>query len=66
MNRYELRKADRAKRWRQLRRWGYGVAAAFVPLAAFKGWIQPEAVPLVVPLLVALFNVKEPDSGAEG
>lgn len=64
--RYELRKSDRAKRWRALRRWGYGVAVAFVPLAAAWGWLSPEALPLIVPLLVALFNVKAPDSGAEG
>lgn len=65
-NRYEIRKTDKARRWRMIRRWGYGVAVAFVPLAAIWGWISAEALPLVVPLLVALFNVKEPNGGAEG
>lgn len=49
-----------------LRRWLYGIAIAFVPLAAWLGWISPEAVPLVLPLIIAVLNVQEtPDDPAE-
>ena len=46
-----------------VRRYLYGVAIAFVPLAVFLGWLKPEAAPLVVPLIVAIFNVQDDPSG---
>lgn len=46
-----------------VRRYLYGVSIAFVPLAVYLGWIQPEAVPIVVPLAVAVFNV--PKNGGD-
>ena len=42
-----------------VRRWLYGVAIAFVPLAVWLGWVQPEAVPLILPLVMAVLNVQD-------
>ena len=41
------------------RRWVYGVAIAFVPLAVFLGWLKPEAIPVVLPLILAILNVQD-------
>lgn len=41
-----------------VRRYLYGIAIAFVPLAAYFGWIELEAVPLVLPLILAVLNVQ--------
>ena len=41
------------------RRWLYSVAIAFVPLAALWGWITPDAMPLVLPLVMAVLNVQD-------
>lgn len=46
------------------RRYLYGIAIAFVPLAALWGWISPEALPLVLPLIVAVLNVND-DKGTQ-
>lgn len=49
-----------------VRRWLYGIAIASVPLAVALGWLEPIYVPIVVPLIVAVFNVKDdalPESG---
>ena len=59
--RYELRQADRARTWAKVRRWVYGICIAAVPLAIFLGWLPAEAAPLVLPLILAIFNVKEPN-----
>jgi len=48
-----------------VRRWLYGIAIAFVPLAAWLGWLAPEAVPLVLPLILAVFNVNKPEAKTE-
>lgn len=45
-----------------IRRWLYGIAIAFVPLAVYLGWLEPEASPLVLPLVLAILNVQ--DDGA--
>ena len=45
-----------------VRRWLYGVAIAFVPLAAWLGWVQPEAVPLILPLVMAVLNVQDEEA----
>lgn len=42
------------------RRWLYGVATAFVPIAVALGWLDPVFVPLAGPFLLALFNVDVP------
>lgn len=46
----------------RVRRYLYGVAIAFVPLAVYLGWLAPEATPIVLPLILALLNV--PKDGA--
>lgn len=45
-----------------VRRWLYGIAIAFVPLAVYLGWLEPEASPIVIPLILAILNVQ--DDGA--
>lgn len=50
---------------RTTRLWLYGVAIAFIPLAVFVGWLKPEAVPIVVPLVVAILNITPKDSEPE-
>jgi hypothetical protein len=34
-----------------------------VPVAAFFGWIKPEAVPVILPLIMAVFFVQGDPSG---
>lgn len=41
----------------KVRTWLYGVAIAFVPLAVYLGWMEPEAVPIVIPLILAVLFV---------
>jgi hypothetical protein len=41
----------------RVRAWMYGVAAATVPLAIAKKWMEPETALYVIPLLIALFKV---------
>lgn len=48
------------------RRYLYGVAIAFVPLAVWLGWLAPEASPIVVPLIVAIFNVPKDEQPLDG
>jgi hypothetical protein len=43
----------------------YGVAIAFVPLAVWLGRLAPEASPIVVPLIVAIFNVQKDEQPEE-
>lgn len=62
--RTERTAAQKARRWRIIRRWVYGVAIAAVPLAVYAKWIQPEAAPLVLPLILALVMVR-PDGTPE-
>lgn len=47
----------------KIRRWLYGIAIAFVPFAIYQGWLEPEALPIVVPLIIAVFNVQGDPSG---
>lgn len=42
---------------REFRKYLYGVAIAAFPVAVYFGLIEPEAIPLVLPLIVALFNL---------
>lgn len=42
-----------------VRRWLYGVAIAFVPVAVLLGWLKPEAVPVILPLIMAVFFVND-------
>jgi hypothetical protein len=42
-----------------VRRYLYGVAIASVPLAVALEWMKPEYAPIVVPLIVAVFNVED-------
>lgn len=46
----------RAVPWRKVRRWVYGVALAAGGVLAYCGLIKPEAVPILLPLVLALFN----------
>lgn len=43
----------------KVRRYIYVVAIAFIPLAGLWGWISPEAMPLVVPLIMAVLNIQD-------
>lgn len=49
----------------KVRRWVYGVAIAFVPLAVYLGWLEPEASPLVLALVLAVLNVNDDDAPAQ-
>lgn len=42
---------------RTARMYLYGIAIAFVPLAVYFGWIEPEAAPIILPLIVAILNI---------
>lgn len=61
--RAERRAALRATSERVLRpafrRWAYGVAAAAVGAAVFAGWLPAGALPVIAPLLMAVFYVDE-------
>ncbi|MDT0142800.1 hypothetical protein [Microbacterium sp. PRC9] len=51
-----------------VRRWMYGVAIAFVPFAVLMGWLKPEAVPVIIPLITAIFFVQsdeKPDADTD-
>ena len=50
---------------REVRKYLYSVAIAFFGLAAWKGWIEPEALPLLVPLVVAILNLTPKDTNPE-
>lgn len=50
---------------RELRKYLYGVAIAFIPIAVYYGWVDVEASVLIVPLLVALFNLTPKDVGTD-
>ena len=50
---------------RPVRKWVYGVAIAFVPLAAFLGWMSPQAGALVLPLILAILNLTPDDVTSE-
>ena len=42
---------------REFRKYLYGVAVAFIPFAIYKGWMDIEASPLIIALVVAIFNL---------
>lgn len=46
---------------REVRKYLYGLAIAFVPVAVYYGWVEVEASILVLPLMVALFNLSPKD-----
>lgn len=46
-----------------VRKWLYGIAIAFVPVAIHFGWIEPEASPVIIPLIMALFFVNPDEEG---
>jgi len=39
--------------------WAYGVAAAGIGVAVWAGWLPPGALPVIAPLLMAIFYVDE-------
>ena len=47
---------------RQVRKYVYTVAIAFVGLAVYLGWISAEALPVVLPLILALLNLTPEDT----
>lgn len=49
---------------REVRKYVYGVALAFVPVAAYFGWLDAQASVLAIPLLLALLNLT-PEEGAK-
>ena len=42
---------------RELRKYLYGLAIALVPIAVHYGWIDVEASVIIIPLIVAIFNL---------
>lgn len=46
-------------KWNKVRKWAYGVSVAAVPLGVYFGLLEPEATPVILPLLLAFFNVNE-------
>lgn len=46
---------------RELRKYLYGIAVAFVPFAVYMGWMDIEATPLIIALVVAIFNLSPKD-----
>lgn len=42
---------------REARKYLYSLLIAFVPFALYKGWMEPEAAPLVIGFVVALLNL---------
>lgn len=46
---------------REVRKYIYAVAIAFVPLAIYLGWIEPEAAAIVLPLILAVLNLTPKD-----
>lgn len=46
---------------REVRKYIYAVAIAFVPLAVYLGWIEPEASAIALPLLLAILNLTPKD-----
>lgn len=43
----------------ELRRWVYRCAIAAVPVLVYYGLLSPTAVPLLLPLILALLNVND-------
>lgn len=47
---------------RETRKYVYNVAIAFAALAVYLGWMDPAALPLVLPLVLALLNLTPNDA----
>ena len=47
-------------KWYLVRRWLYGVIIAAGALAVFYGLIDPQAIPLIAALVLAVFNTRPP------
>lgn len=39
------------------RRWLYGITIAALPVCVLLGWLPAEVLPVLVPLIMAVFNV---------
>lgn len=48
--------------WRAVRKYMYGVFIAALPIAILLGWFTPETAVLIVPLIVAVLNLKPEDT----
>lgn len=46
---------------RQVRKYVYLLSVAFVPVAVYFGWIEPEASAIVLPFILALLNLSPSD-----
>ncbi len=44
-----------------VRRWTYGICIAAVPVLVYFDVLEPEALPIIAPLLLAIFNVPSED-----
>lgn len=51
---------------REVRKWIYAVAIAFVPLAVYLGWLDVEASALVLPLILAILNLPPKTEAGSG
>ena len=52
-------------KWYLVRRWLYGVLVAAGALAVFYGLIDPNAVPLILAVVLAAFNTRPPSIPGE-
>lgn len=52
--------------WYLVRRYVYGLAVAAGAVAVYFKWIEPEAVVVLLPLILALFNARPPATPDEG
>lgn len=50
---------------REVRKYLYSVAIAFFGFAVWKDWIEPEALPILIPLIVAILNLNPKDTNPE-
>lgn len=46
---------------REVRKYLYGLGVAFVPFAVYMGWMDLEATPVILAMLVAIFNLTPKD-----
>lgn len=47
------------------RKWFYGVCIAAVPVLVYFKLLPPEAAPVILPLVLAVLNVNEPETSPE-
>lgn len=46
---------------KEVRKYIYGVAIAFIPVAVWFDWLDAEATPIILPLILAILNLTPDD-----